>query len=336
MKLDLHLTQDVEAWSLRHSLRQAPSLWPYGLEHLRADFDVRISRLRTRDASNFLRRRLESRSSESDWALAWDERTGLRMAAAGAAGRRACGVIWASDDYDQRRKRLRTAVLRKALAQFDLLWCLSRPQTDAVSRWLDKPNLPVEFLRFGVDTDFWAQRWATPKRSCTKLVLCVGRDPDRDWTTAVRAAERIASVRPDVRFLIQGTRVASSPSVEFFDTVPHDQLRDLYAQADLVLVATRQNLHVSGMTVALEAQAMGRPLVMSLTPGLLDYVTPATCRLVAVSDDIAMGDAVLDLLEAPNVRDEMGAAARAYVEAHHRVEQMASRLSSLLQHAVAT
>jgi hypothetical protein len=51
----------------------------------------------------------------------------------------------------------------------------------------------------------------------------------------------------------------------------HGALRDRYRAFSVIAVALRPNLHVSGITTALEAKATGRPLVITDTPGMADY-----------------------------------------------------------------
>jgi len=112
----------------------------------------------------------------------------------------------------------------------------------------------------------------------------------------------------------------------------HRELHALYLQASAVVVTTRPNLHGSGMTVALEAQASARPVVTTATPGMQHYVEHGvTGHLVkpGVSEDAVT--AILDILSDPAEAERMGQRGRQKVEAAHTSRLMMADLAQLLR-----
>jgi glycosyltransferase involved in cell wall biosynthesis len=120
--------------------------------------------------------------------------------------------------------------------------------------------------------------------------------------------------------------------VEKVPHVSHRELRQLYARASVVAVATTNNLHASGMTVSLEAMATGRPVVMTRTPGIEDYINDGVSGfLTAPTDHIALAGKVVRLLEQPDLGHRMGLAGRGEVEDSMTTTHLARRLSQIIE-----
>ncbi|OXH87791.1 hypothetical protein CA831_19630 [Burkholderia multivorans] len=77
---------------------------------------------------------------------------------------------------------------------------------------------------------------------------------------------------------------------------------ELYAWADVIVVPLRPNFHASGITVMLEAAALGKPMIVSDVGGLTDYFPHDTAAYVPPFDDprIIAGQATIgvEILEA--------------------------------------
>jgi glycosyltransferase involved in cell wall biosynthesis len=237
-------------------------------------------------------------------------------------------VIWATDEVCRGGNERALAIQRHALRQLDGLWVLSRPQAELVRQWLGPGAPPVSFLPFGVDETFYAAT-PYPERPC---IVSIGGDRDRDAQSLFRVLATVVRARPDVRCVVQTSSVlAPPPGVRTLASVPHDQVRQLYAEASAVLIATRPNWHGSGMTVALEAMSSGRPVVASDTPGLADYVRPgATGELVTPGDAAGQAERVLSLLQDRDRAAAMGAAGRRVVETDHTAGGMCEKLRTLI------
>jgi glycosyltransferase involved in cell wall biosynthesis len=323
---------DLSDWNARYASGSVPDLYPYGLHKLEASgFDVSWRSVpelgALRKASLVARPR--RRHPEADWAIAWDEFSAIRMLGAIPRARYATGIIWATDEQGRgRRARARTISMMRSLTAADLVWVLSTAQIPGLRRFWGSRAPRIEFLRFGIAADYFTPR-PLPERPS---VLSLGNDRDRDRSTLLKALEIVHRERPDVRLRVQSRD--STPLPDGIERVPfltHAELRDLYADTTVVAVATRPNLHVSGMTTALEAMSCGRPIVMTRSPGVSDYVGPDSGGiLVAQGDPAQLAGGIIEALDAQAAL-ELGRLGRAAVEDRFTTDQLSRSLAGLLQ-----
>ncbi|WP_233549244.1 glycosyltransferase family 4 protein, partial [Clavibacter lycopersici] len=328
--------RDLPRWSARHAAGEVPGAWPYGLDGLRAyDADVTVAPLRApgrldalRDRVAPLRRRPAAPASSSrDIGITWDENAARRMLLTRPHQEMYTGVIWVTDML-ARGTGGDLGRMRDVLRRMDGLWVISRGQVEPLREFVGPGGPPVGFFAFGVDESFYPAR-PTPTRPC---VVSVGGDRDRDPATLFAALARVHAAVPEAEIVVQSTSDLPAPAgvtkVPYFT---HSELADLYARATVVAVATRDNLHVSGMTVSLEAMATGRPVVMTATPGTEDYVADGrTGILTPVGEPAAMADAVVGLLRDPARAADLGAAGRRDVETRLSSAGLVAGLAELI------
>lgn len=322
---------DFEEWDRRFRAGLVADRLPYGFDQLEGpEVEVRTKvvappRRNIRGLTGTRGRR----ASGLDWAVTWDERSAIAaIQESTRAVRRASGLIWATDHIERSQRALEMRILRRYMRQLDVVWCLSRPQVHSALRWLGSSQSPrIEFLPFGINTDHFA--YAEYPR--TKMVLSLGNDPDRDSVSAVEVMSEVRRVDPSVRLIIQSTMLDHvPPGIELVRSIPHDELLRMYGAASVVLIATRRNTHVSGMTVALEAQSVGRPVVMTATDGAEDYLMGESGATVGPGDVRGLAARVLALLADPDRSADLGRRARQYTEKRHTTALMMTRLSDLL------
>lgn len=324
--------RDVPGWAADHAAGLRPGLWPYGLEALRdADREARIASVPEPGRLQVLRDRVVPRRASSsgvpsdDVGVTWDENVARRMLLARPHERMYTGVIWVTDRVERGQDVGR---MRDVLRRMSGLWVISRGQVEPLRRFVGEDGPPVGFFTFGVDEDFFAARpWPT-----RPMVLSIGGDRDRDPATLFATLEQVHAERPDVELVVQTTSDAAPPEgVTVVPHVSHRELAELYARASLVAVATRDNLHASGMTVSLEAMATGRPVVMTDTPGIEDYVVHERTGLLApVGDSAALAGHVLRLLGDEAEARAFGAAGRTLVEERLTTRHLAASLAEFV------
>lgn len=336
MQIRLGFAQEnakLRNWPAAHVRGEVPDALPYGLDALASPADVLTVEALT--ATNKTRALVDAASPcrmpvGSGARVTWDEYTFARLLPRWERDARCyTGVIWATDLWVRGSRRLSTALVRRSLLGASGLWCLSRAQLPVVADWLGGDAPPTHFVRFGIDTSFFSA-WRMPAGPPT--IVSAGTD-ERDLATLLEALSIVIRENPDVRAVVQNhTPPAVVPAgVQFRERLTHLELRDLYRQATVVAVATRNNLHVSGMTVALEAQATGRPVVLTETPGMRDYVEDGvTGRLVVAQRPDQLASELLRLLGDPHTIAVMGKAARERVERLHSSRQTAQRIRSLI------
>ena len=130
------------------------------------------------------------------------------------------------------------------------------------------------------------------------VTLVIGEDSG-DGIAAGGERRRLEAVAGDTGL---GSRV------RFLGAVEHEDLADYYALADVCVVPSRTETF--GL-VALEAQALGTPVVASAVGGLTEIVADGeTGILVADREPQAFAAAIASLLDDPALRERMGEAAR--------------------------
>lgn len=312
-------------WQARHARGEVPGAWPYGLEGLERALSASLSYTSPPSRLQRARGRLLPRMfPRGEHVVTWDEITAYDVSLTRRPRRLTSGVIWLTDQLA--RGRPVDGMLR-VLRRADALWVLSRAQIEPLERALGSSAPPVSFLRFGIDPTFFAaQKWPERPR-----IVSVGGDRDRDTATLYAALERVHDARPDVELVVQTASDLAPPAgVTTFAHLPHVALRDLYGTATTVAIATRPNLHVSGMTVSLEAMSTGRPVVITDSPGMDDYVADGVVGHVTPHGDAAaLADALIALVDDPDRARAMGAAAAARVRSDHTADAMSERIASI-------
>jgi phosphatidylinositol alpha-1,6-mannosyltransferase len=162
-----------------------------------------------------------------------------------------------------------------------------------------------------------------------QVVLTVGALQKRKGQDMmIRALPAIRTACPDVLYVIVGegwerpyletlvTEMAVSPAVQFRDPSGDEDLIECYQQSDLFALPNRQvGWDIEGFgIVLLEAQACGRPVLAGRSGGTVETLVPGeTGEIVPCDDPAQLASAVIALLQNPDRRQAMGAAARDWV-----------------------
>lgn len=106
-----------------------------------------------------------------------------------------------------------------------------------------------------------------------------------------------------------------------------DDVPDLIDAADAVcLTSSAEGLPM----IALEAMALGKPVVSTAVGGLPDVISRDTGVLVESQTAAAFGDALVDLARRSAAREAMGRAARLEYERHYTAERMADDYADVI------
>ncbi|MFB8189386.1 glycosyltransferase family 4 protein [Microbacterium sp. NPDC055988] len=314
--------QSAPAWAQSHARGEVPSVWPYGLDALRDHAAVQVIDLPPPGRVPRVRARLGiGPRPVAGLAVSWDENTAYRLQVLRPRARFATGVIWLTD---MARAGSTPPRLLSMLSGAESAWVLSEAQVDPLRDLLGTRGPRVFPIPFGIDSDFFSAR---PSPTQPRIVS-VGNDRDRDPATLYAALARVLAARPDTEVVVQtASELVPPEGVRVVRHMPHAELRDLYATASVIVVPTRPNLHASGMTVALEALATARPVVVSDTPGMAQYVSEGrTGHLVPPGDAEALAGAVLRLLDDPGRAAELGRNGRIEVERNFTTQIMVAAL----------
>ena len=203
---------------------------------------------------------------------------------------------------------------RRLLADADVL-AVHSPANQRVARDLF-PEKRVEFIPFGVDPA--AVKPAIQREAHHPLrILSLGNDVHRDWRTLIDAVKllddcevRIGGKR--IRWRTRG-RTRGVSQILMRRSTSAEEVADLYAWADLVVVPLKPNLHASGITVIAEAVSSGVPVICSDTGGLKAYFSDEEVRYVVPDDPAALRAAIVDLGRDSALRCQIVRRARARI-----------------------
>lgn len=216
--------------------------------------------------------------------------------------------------------------------------------------------LPITVVPPGVDAERFrplddAGRRAARERLGlpvdAELIVGISRlVPRKGFDTAIRAVARLAPTRPDLVLAIAGSgrdrdRLEALAAelhapVRFLGRVPHEDLPDLYACADLFAMLCRNRwggLEQEGFGIVFaEAAAAGVPQVAGDSGGAAEAVADGETGIVVrrpedVDEVVA---AFRDLLDDPERRRSMGLASRQRAVTHFSYDVLAERLGRVL------
>jgi hypothetical protein len=116
--------------------------------------------------------------------------------------------------------------------------------------------------------------------------------------------------------------------LDIVEGLPHEEARERFRQADIAVDQLNAGWHG---VFALEAMALGKPVVVHLKPEVVEQAERAygtSVPLVPATKETLV-EALRPLVESPTLRREVGAAGRAYVERVHDIDRIADRLLDL-------
>ncbi|SON56219.1 Glycosyltransferase [Hartmannibacter diazotrophicus] len=289
--VQLNYGLDAEKYAARHAAGLVADVAPYGFHHAR-QFEKEVTFSRDRDEGRLgsVIRRAIRRAAGLDFLHAWHNRKAILEA----------DVVWTMIDSDYlavaalciltgRKRRpaiignnvwlfehlehfgpLRRWLYRRLIRRVDLLTVHSRNYLPIAAEFV--PDARTELMYFGIScATFVPTRPRDETEHSAIRIVAAGNDPTRDWPTV------LAAFAGDPRFeLVIVSNKVRDADVAAFDNVrlPRNptmaEFKDLYEWADFTVVPMRENKY-SGITVALEAAAMGGCVVSSRTGGVPTY-----------------------------------------------------------------
>ena len=232
------------------------------------------------------------------------------------------GCVWMINewqDLSERRQRL----IRSLASFVTVLTVHSEPCLPLARR--DLPGVKSRLLRFGIAaSSFPPVTTEATRRDGPLRIVAVGNNRLRDWDVLLRAFGN------DPRFhltivcwWLEDAAVAAYDNVDLPRKPTMETFRSLYASADYVAVSQHANIY-SGITVALEAVSMGKPLLATRTGGVPTYFDDTEVLFVGVGDASEMKDKVLG--QTADERREMADRARArFLEEDYSTRGMVAR-----------
>lgn len=273
-----------------------------------------------------------------------------------AARQAGIAVVWTCWGWWFRPKFWQRAFFRSPDVTFAASWAIRDGFLG------DPPFMPAENIRVlppGVDTDrFRPGLDGSPVRADagaapgTPLVALIARFQDVKGHDVFQAmARRVAESIPEARFIVAGENVHGVSADDAYkarilqahrdDPILRERLVYLGFRADAERVIAAADVVVCssefesyGM-VNVEAMASGKPVVSTRRGGPSETIRHGeTGFLVDPGDDAALAEHVIRLLRDPALRQTIGAAGRAHVEARFSAGQMAVDFSAALDEVI--
>ncbi len=177
-----------------------------------------------------------------------------------------------------------------------------------------------------------------PQRTTLEdFIFAVGLE-QRDYQTLISATKN-TSIRlvilANSRWSSYKNRLPKAENATYLTKhLPFNELRDLYAQAKLVVLPLENVDYAAGVNSALEAMAMGKPLIASQTTGIAEYLRHGETTWGVEPGNIpALRDAILYLWHRPQEQKRLGCNARQLVEEQMNLDIYVDQVTQILQKA---
>ena len=189
---------------------------------------------------------------------------------------------------------------------------------------LERHGYTADEIPWGVAPDWLKAEAPAPQGPPWRLLHVASLNPVKDQATLLRALQKVVASEPQVHLDIVGedtldgavhtlcTELGLEDHVTFHGYLPHEILKPLYQQAHLLVLPSR---HDAAPIVVLEAAACRVPTVGTRVGYVADWA-PVRAWAVPVGDSDGMAQGIRTLLYHPSQRQQMGQAARAWVEQH--------------------
>jgi glycosyltransferase involved in cell wall biosynthesis len=216
--------------------------------------------------------------------------------------------------------------------RIDRLVLHSPRQLELARRELGISHARLTLDPYHADTGFWQPQPGVPEEP---LIVAAGRE-HRDYATLAEAwsgrSERVVVATGSTHSPAATTRLPPRWPDNFeLSVLPMRRLRDMYARASVVVVPVVESDFQAGVTVVLEAMAMGKAVVATAARGWANVIEDGfNGLLVPPGDAGALRAALTRLLEDEPLRARLGYAARHAAVTHFSLPAYADRLQALL------
>jgi glycosyltransferase involved in cell wall biosynthesis len=236
-------------------------------------------------------------------------------------------------------KPKKARMLRRVHSHIDTIVLWTSAHRDYAINTLGIPAAKIRFIPYYVDQKFWR-----PMPQASDMICAVGVEM-RDYPTFIAAMRGL-----DIRCHIAAGRARGKlfPTVTaIYEQGPlpanvtaggltHLELRELYARSRFVVIPLLPSESDNGLTVILEAMAMGKAVICSRTAGQRDVIIDGVNGIfVPQGDPAALRAAIERLWNDPAEAERMGRAGRAYIEEHTTWEQFIAHVAAFAGEAVA-
>ena len=222
--------------------------------------------------------------------------------------------------------------LKKSTKNLD--FCLFLSEADLVHSRL-KYNIQERksaIFLFGVDKDFWRPINGTKENID---ILCVGSDRNRDYEILKEISVKFKiKLLTKIKINLKNNHNIKKISGNFYNSSVSDKdLRHLYNSAKIILIPLRNVFQPSGQSVALQAMACGRTVVITETKGIFDkIVLRNNFNIMFVKPDSIheLNRTISNLLKNESLRNKIGTQARKTILDNFTINHMSKSLEKII------
>ena len=239
-------------------------------------------------------------------------------------------MFWISRPWKARMLRLTHRRIDRII-----LW--TSAHRDFAVEKLGVPPEKITFIPHFVDDRFFRPM---PAEGGTDMICSAGREM-RDYPTLIRAMRELdikchiaagafrGTMEHTVRAIYEQGPLPANVSVGLLGPT---QLRTLYSRSRFVVVPLLETDSDNGLSVILEAMAMGKAVICSRVQGQRDVIREGlTGILVPQGDHVALRNAIRHLWEHEEIARRMGAEGRTHIERHHSLDGFVARVRAVVE-----
>ena len=296
-------------------------------------FDRIRSRLYGPPEAWAMARKLVERLGPGDVAFCQSEAVGLPLAALLGKGSKRPKLFVFGHKLTSRRCRVAARLLGLA-SRVDAIGVCSSSQAEYLRRDLKIAESRIHLVLDHVDNRFFSPGTASADK-VVPVIVGVGLE-NRDYRTLAQATHDL-----DVNVRISGfSRYAKLLAKSLPDPLPSNMTRRfyewpelvrLYRDADIVVAPVFPCPYAAGVNALLEGMSCRRPVVVTRSPGLSDYLEPSDAMSVVEPFDVGgMRQAIVGLLEHPNQAREQAERGFEVASQRYDFDRAVDRLVGLL------
>lgn len=255
---------------------------------------------------------------------------------------------WGSDVLYGKESPLKRPLIARILRRAAMITCDAWHMRDEVMQF-GVPLERIKIINFGIDTERFSSHPPNPAiRSANHLgdapavISLRNFEPVYDIPTLLKAVPKVLEQHPDTHFMLVGrgsleaelkalaSQLGIDHVVHFVGFVPNDQLPDTLCSLDVYVSTSLSDAGIAASTA--EAMACGLPVVISNSGENSRWIDDGVNGLmVPISQPAALADRLIQLLADVNMRQRLGQAGRATIQARNDYLVEMGKMGTLYQ-----
>ncbi|MBN2301290.1 MAG: glycosyltransferase family 4 protein [Lentisphaerae bacterium] len=239
------------------------------------------------------------------------------------------------------RHRQAQNLYRQIVVNTEGLICLGQGEYQHARRLFPSQQRKIHFLPFAIDTNFWRPDKNREQASPLYIVF-MGKDYQRDFDLVAAIAAALPQYH--FKFITRSIRPEDVPpnaellAGDWKEAVYSDaEIRAILQRCALVILPLKESAKPSGQSVALQAMACGKPVLITRTAGFWEpdvVLDRQHLRFVASDRLTEWCQAIEGLMNNPAECAALGRRARQLVERNNTLKHFGERLETIVTTSV--